>query len=232
MVITRILRRHWAHIKDIHSPLVGWYLTLMVYKTLFPWQFRDANNFDFGLSIRPKSFSGGIKSNKWHPCSEILSPRLNDTAYRWREVGIYPFHLTIFRYAITSIDDAVYIFGGQTYDEIGVGEIINQISKFNRLQRWVNAGTLQQKRYSAGAIALDDQTLIIGGHGSKTWVIFRVYDTKKYFLFRTELWNSTSGDDTIQINPVLLDFYEPILFPVSVGFCGTYPQWRASNTVI
>ena len=75
--------------------------------------------------------------------------------------------MTIFRYAITSIDDAVYIFGGQTYDENGVVDSINLISKFNRFERWVNAGTLQEKRYSAGAIALDDQTLIIGGHGSK-----------------------------------------------------------------
>ena len=76
--------------------------------------------------------------------------------------------MTIFRYAIASIDDAVYIFGGETYNENGVVEITNLVAKFNSVRRWVNVGTLQQKRYSAGAIALDDQTLIIGGHGSKT----------------------------------------------------------------
>ena len=76
--------------------------------------------------------------------------------------------MTIFRYAIASIDDEVYIFGGQTYDENGVIQSTNLIAKFNRSQIWVDVGKLQQKRFSAGAIALDDQTLIIGGNGSKT----------------------------------------------------------------
>lgn len=101
-------------------------------------------------------------------CKEIYSPLLDNNVFRWRLNEEYPFHMTIFRYAITSIDDAVYVFGGETYDENGVIQSTNLIAKFNSSRRWVNAGTLQQKRYSAGAITLDDQTLIIGGHGSKT----------------------------------------------------------------
>ena len=101
-------------------------------------------------------------------CKEIYSPLLDDDIFRWQQVEQYPFHMTIFRYAITSIDDAVYVFGGETYDENGVIQSTNLIAKFNSSRRWVNAGRLQQKRYSAGAITLDDQTLIIGGHGTKT----------------------------------------------------------------
>jgi len=43
-------------------------------------------------------------------------------------------------------------------------------------------------------------------------------------LFRTERWNSTRADETERLNPILLDFYNPVLFPVPVGFCGAYPQ--------
>ena len=79
----------------------------------------------------------------------------------------YPFHMSIFKYAVTSVADETYIFGGQTYDENLATPVINSISKFNKNKIWSNVGTLLETRKSAGAISFDDEIMIIGGRGSK-----------------------------------------------------------------
>ena len=90
--------------------------------------------------------------------------------FRWRTTMVYPFHMTIFRYAITAVDDATYIFGGQTYDtDLNIKDL-NLITKFNKNRKWSRIGTLLETRNSAGAITFGDETLIIGGRGSKAWV--------------------------------------------------------------
>ena len=72
-------------------------------------------------------------------------------------------------YATTSTEESVYIIGGTTASS----QPSPVIAEYKNAE-WFNIGSLQQSRYSHGAITSGSWTMVIGGSSSGGQLVFSV----------------------------------------------------------
>ena len=97
------------------------------------------------------------------------------------------------------------MLGGYSFN---LGSAVSTIARFKDWN-WEQVGNLNQPRANHGAIAHGDRIFVIGGWPG---------------TYPTEYWDHDNYNQTIAVaeNPILNNYFVPILFPVPNQYCSYY----------